>query len=853
MEEPIVINPEGGGSIGAYQPVKGKVVANYVRDKVTIRIDGMAVFDSKPSALFVDADGVPIGAAPLVCKFVSDFFKEAPGGGGEWGDIDGELDSQSDLVAFVENAEQSAKDYAASIVTGMRNVVPVDSPTVGEQTVNPVSAGTYTNFGGLVVSAPDLAGNNVKFNLVSGVWQKVLKPITNISQYPFVKTSTFTSNADAAAVLDICLYTPDVKKKYFLKSFGRKWGSNLYYFFVVEEEGQNRTRGVCGIYQSTTLVESGEIQKLDLPTQNSSGVSGWVVIDWSKIALGKLNSYTDYAGAGLENRVNFKIEFPYKEFKYTGQPTLYSSALDTSRTFLNRATFELMPIKSAIQDLKIRYADRGDQFYIYWLGKYSGGSGMIRSFVWIGRNATAQYIGFFQDNLDTTGIKSYSFTKDEIEMDITIDWDILPQGVTFNQGTYARTGIAPTAILYKDEVAAKLDTNRLICPNHLFLIQEEKLPILKRNVISGFDYGDQVKVVLNDYASDVPYLRYVEGVVNLDPSEIGSSLRISTHILSKEASGQVDLRMLNFKDVTVQKKAKSYVSGKTGSIFIVGDSITDYDVTGYIGNRFVAMSGNLSFKGTRTDSGFGNEGRAGWDYKRFIGMRTTNTAGGALPPAPGASLDVNPFIRIATEDELEDHPTWCFENSAVGGGAGKLTELNYTQSQLIGTYEGDYYIFDFAHYIATNSITISGGEKLITLNNLGYNDIVDTDPQAGIENSLLGIEIFCKRMYAYRNDVVIGISPIQSFYGKNLEPFFSQFIERAIKLVNTLRTGGINCYIVPTYLSVDRTLGYGFGTSTDLSSNNDSKKSLSTDGTHPATFGRLQMSNVMTYFIANQL
>lgn len=77
-----IVNPDGGGSIGAYMPVKGKVVANAIRDKVTIRIDGKPIFDARHYTEFIKANGDPFASAVELAQYIRDFFSQASGGGG---------------------------------------------------------------------------------------------------------------------------------------------------------------------------------------------------------------------------------------------------------------------------------------------------------------------------------------------------------------------------------------------------------------------------------------------------------------------------------------------------------------------------------------------------------------------------------------------------------------------------------------------------------------------------------------------------------------------------------------------------------------------------------------------------
>lgn len=62
--------------------------------------------------------------------------------------------------------------------TGTANAAPGDTPSSSYKTYNVATAGTYTNFGGLVVSSGDLSSGLVQLRLNGSTWSKVIIPIS---------------------------------------------------------------------------------------------------------------------------------------------------------------------------------------------------------------------------------------------------------------------------------------------------------------------------------------------------------------------------------------------------------------------------------------------------------------------------------------------------------------------------------------------------------------------------------------------------------------------------------------------------------------------------------------------------
>lgn len=92
-----------------------------------------------------------------------------------------DTDAIQDAVEGAETAASNANSAANTALSASvqpRNVTPSDSPNINEQTVQAGVAGTYTNFGGVVVSSGDLTSGNVQLRLTGSTWGKFIIPIS---------------------------------------------------------------------------------------------------------------------------------------------------------------------------------------------------------------------------------------------------------------------------------------------------------------------------------------------------------------------------------------------------------------------------------------------------------------------------------------------------------------------------------------------------------------------------------------------------------------------------------------------------------------------------------------------------
>ena len=337
--------------------------------------------------------------------------------------------------------------------------------------------------------------------------------------------------------------------------------------------------------------------------------------------------------------------------------------------------------------------------------------------------------------------------------------------------------------------------------------------------------------VSNELSNMSPAIRYKEGNNRrIDTFTDGYDL-ISDKIKSGFRLGytqNLDAE-LYFKDISVSYCDPALVSNKLPKILHIGDSIT---------NRYVAARNEVFLKqwgitptyvGTLTNLGDRRgEGREGWEYSNFVGLSSiwSNDYSVIVPDASSTTtnLNLNPFIKVATDEDKAKYPDWCFTYNKV------VRETSYTDAE---DKSQTFYIFDIANYLSAHSVDTP---DIITIA-LSTNDINRRDDY--LEACLFSMNVMISRIREQLPNVKIGIipSPAWGHGNTNFQYRTAGWIEECVKAVNNRNDSKV--FIVPIWCHMNR--AWGFPT-------NDSTIS---DTIHPGVEGQEQYGKAMAMFIAN--
>jgi S-adenosylmethionine/arginine decarboxylase-like enzyme len=140
-----------------------------------------------------------------------------------------------------------------------------------------------------------------------------------LNQFPFHSRATISSNETSAseirsAIKSLTLLNADVTKKYAITDFKRN--SSGIWRLDIFEVTDNALITLVARFNSTTYVEPNGITQVALTEQNSSGISGFVVIDWSQVSEGNYALSTVdkvYSVRGLDIRTYIENFIPDKK------------------------------------------------------------------------------------------------------------------------------------------------------------------------------------------------------------------------------------------------------------------------------------------------------------------------------------------------------------------------------------------------------------------------------------------------------------------------------------------------------------------------------------------------------------
>lgn len=383
-----------------------------------------------------------------------------------------------------------------------------------------------------------------------------------------------------------------------------------------------------------------------------------------------------------------------------------------------------------------------------------------------------------------------------------------------------------------------IDDNKLVLPDKMFFVKNEEIPIYLASIIP-----DDKKI-----SSIKPSLIYKDGQTRKIESFYDSNYLHSDKLSETFRIGfrQYKDNKLYYKDITRVYCDPSTVSNKTPKILHIGDSITNRNIA-YRNEQFLKEWGitptyvGTVNNGTVSDKRRG-EGREGWSYPNFTGKGNIwgNNGSVIVPKLDGntTTLNQNPFIKIATEDDKTNYPQWCFRNTGV------KRELSYEEDT---DKSGDFYIFDMEHYLSSHGVETP---DIITIA-LSTNDI-NRDSDA-LEMCKFNMQLMVSRIREQLPNAKIGIvpSPAWGFGNATFKSKVVQWIEECITIINNLDDDKV--FIIPVWCHMNKEWGFPIGNVSDLSNINNSKVGSISDSIHLSTYGEEQYGKVMATFIANMI
>ena len=333
--------------------------------------------------------------------------------------LDGKITSETSRAQSVENGLTGSVNALNATVSalggGTLNASPASTPTAGVFTYNISTAGTYTNFGGVVISSGDLTSGLVQIRQISGVWTKVITPLVldnYVQSYQAqlkwkLPNSSFTADEKQAidALQDVVIQTPDKATRYSL-NYIRRGNSSV---------GCQISFALTGTGNSFALSTSVGAVSGIVSYETNSSINAFiqdkiiVTINWDKIT-----------NIGNQLIIGDKLKSEFADSVYDFYGTTIRPILNNSTVTLNdNDKIALDSVKDVTVKLKnitpldygIRYIQKGSASLATIISLFADTAGSI-SF------ATTFAVGV------PTGLQTYLCTnltnKDEIS--VTIDW-----------------------------------------------------------------------------------------------------------------------------------------------------------------------------------------------------------------------------------------------------------------------------------------------------------------------------------------------------------------------------------------------------------------------------------------------
>ena len=762
-------------------------------------------------------------------------------------------------------------------------------------------SGTYTNAGGLVVDVSnqlviiivsltqtvfEKLDTPLGYEVENGIVKDSVKLIKSgdvfaglglNSNYPFSKNEVI-SNEVLNAVLDCKLIGADSTKEYYISFLGRRFfaGGQYRNYLSISEVGGSY---VAVAEEVTTLVYWEDTPSISgvkihqLKEYGTSGITGNIVIDWDAITQGNR-----YQGNDTSLVLNKNISFYNTEAVTIESENVIKLGLNASFPFkFNDNILLNNDVKNPILYIELYGADLNTDYYLRYFGKKYSTGGELRNYFTIATTSDVDVAVLSEsgsnfhwiDNTISGTIEHdiIAYSGSGISGKAVINWDNITDGVrVFSSNTEAVLNKKCLFLSnFKVSEQGINDTNyRLLLADELYMIEGNNLPIYKTSILSNEDnLQNAVTSIIN---LEHPFAKEFNRDFTIKDTDFGSSLRLAMRL----ENGTYDLqKYAYYKDISINKVTSTEIDNANGlDLVLGGDSITDFDIASFLGLKLGALGASVNFQGLRNDAGYKNEGRSGWEMSNVYGKNTIQfDVGGITPLNSGTASDLNknPFIRVATNQEITDNPEWVFENNGATGGV--TNELNYTQSQAVGTYTGNYYTFSFIDYVANHSISLNNN-KVIFISNWGFNDVNHKNgSEDSILDCLMGVEVLSDRMVKFANanptkEVILGISPILINRPYYLTEKISNWIERSVVKVKDLSVthsavSNFEINVVPVWQSVSRDWGYGYSsgeaTIVNLSPDNNTKKSITNDIGHPRDFGKNEISNALLNYVGYKM
>lgn len=389
-------------------------------------------------------------------------------------------------------------------------------------------------------------------------------------------------------------------------------------------------------------------------------------------------------------------------------------------------------------------------------------------------------------------------------------------------------------------------TNRLLLPDRIFLSDDMSMNVYKSSISPTNEHGPYYKTAACVNGVDFDYFDSLK----LIPSEVGNKITIA--IEQKENTA-----VFYKKEIDVSIADASSKAGSSPTICFLGDSLTYNDTPAYAKRNLSLRNITANIIGTvpngQASDGDGtvytakSEGRASWSFSDFVGRRNRSAWGNPVQrvttKVDETTLEQNPYLKLATDEDKQQHPTWCFRNT------GADLEKSYADDP---DKSGDFFIFDFKFFLDTQELPTP---DLVTIA-LGTNDYWKFGNDF-LTSCKLGLDIMVRQIKKYYPEIKIGIVAGQArgttddgIY--NYSSYTASLIENVCSMVREYQSEFTDITVIPVWMHQSNEFIFE-GEKQDLSPINNVQKIDKGDTTHFIAIGRDQYAKATTAWVMNQI
>jgi len=390
---------------------------------------------------------------------------------------------------------------------------------------------------------------------------------------------------------------------------------------------------------------------------------------------------------------------------------------------------------------------------------------------------------------------------------------------------------------YPRQSDSDLDTTgEIVTPSKMWFEFNRSMKVYKKSILRDLaeQQNDVVFVTNGEIDTDFEgaVRKYFDGELVLQRSMLKNIVSFAS-INPKE-------RDYNYiSNVSTYFRNANDLSGQTIKGQQIGDSLTNRGVSLYLQRYLNQFSITYNTFGTLDNSGKLGEGREGWTFSNFIGADNYHSfAGQPITRGNTGDLFVNPFLKLATTADKNNHPTWCFRNTGV------MNELSYSTDPV---KTGNFYIFDYAYYMTNQSIPAD--LQILTIA-LSTNDI-SLNGYFGVEKCAFGLNVMLTQIRAALPSVKIGVIPTPVYADTDGGNFQWSIAVDWINRCNTVISGFSGVDVIGVYAHMDKTFAFPTNDLGYLETGNNTKKYSVSDNIHFGMQGYLEYAPPLGNWIIN--